>query len=61
MLVDKIRRWIPKNNIKYLPQPEARIIKYGGIGERKGRVLCEIDFTWIRNNGPKYERLFRKR
>ena len=57
MSVKKVRRWVPKNNIKHLPQLKSHIVKYGGEGIRRGRVLCEIDFHWVCKNGKKYERL----
>lgn len=57
MSIKIVRRWIPKNNIKHLPQQKARIVKYGSTGAKRGRILCELNFHWICKNGKKYERL----
>ena len=55
----KVVRYIPKNNIKYLPEGKSMFLTK--FTKRKGLVKVELDFYWIRNNTGMYERLMGRR
>lgn len=52
-------RYIPAENIKYLPEGKSTFLTK--FTKRKGMVKVELDFYWIRNNTGMYERLMGRR
>lgn len=52
-------RYIPKENIKYLPEGKSMFLTK--FTKKKGFVKVELDFHWIRNNTRVYERLMGRR
>ena len=52
-------RYIPKENIKYLPEGKSMFLTY--FTKRRGMAKVELDFHWIRNNTRMYERLMGRR
>ena len=55
----RVIRYIPKENIKYLPEGKSMFLTK--FTKKKGFVKVELDFHWIRNNTGVYERLMGRR
>jgi len=55
----RVIRYIPKENIKYLPEGKSMFLTY--FTKRKGLVKVELDFYWIRKNTFDYKRLIGRR
>ena len=51
-----IYRFVPKENIKYLPKNAVAI---GGVKGRKGIVRVRFDANWYRSANTKIKYLFR--
>ena len=52
-------RYIPKENVKYLPEGKSMFLTY--FTKRKGMAKVELDFYWMKNNTWMYERLIGRR
>lgn len=55
----RVIRYIPADNVKYLP--EGRSMFLTKFTKRKGLVKVELDFSWIRNNTAMYDKLMGRR
>ena len=59
MCPSKVVRYVPANNVKYLPEGKSMFLTK--FTKRKGMVKVELDFHWIRNNTWMYEKLMGRR
>jgi len=59
MCPSRVVRYIPVENMKYLPEGKSMFLTKST--KRKGLVKVELDFYWIRNNTGMYERLMGRR
>jgi len=59
MFPSRVIRYIPVDNVKYLPEGKSMFLTK--FTKRKGMVKVELDFHWIRNNTWMYEKLMGRR
>jgi len=59
MSPSRVIRYIPVDNVKYLPEGKSMFLTK--FTKRKGMVKVELDFHWIRNNTWMYEKLMGRR
>ena len=59
MSPSRVIRYIPVDNVKYLPEVKSMFLTK--FTKRKGMVKVELDFHWIRNNTWMYEKLMGRR
>lgn len=52
-------RYIPKENVKYLPEGKSMFLTH--FTKKEGLAKVELDFNWINNNTGLYERLIGRR
>jgi len=55
----RVIRYIPKENVKYLPEGKSMFLTY--FTKRMGMAKVELDFYWMKNNTGLYERLIGRR